>query len=459
MNNNYIFAKELNSFNSYLEALSTLNKKIVLFGNGTVTTFIKKLYNLNIIAVVDSFNYDNKNTISPNLLENFEYDYILITALGRESTIKKYLVENLNINSKKILCLEIKKTTEISDEERYIRAKKHQIEMNCEFNLLPYKIKNTNKVLNLIFFMGMGDYLFVTPLLKKIKLLFPYIIINSYVSKNTDTMNSKLVYDLLKQDPHIDNVYFYNGKVGKRWEEYDFSDAIKKIKDKTSIYPVVFKHSDKNSKHRVLEIFNSFSIHCKKNNIPKIELYIKKENYLKTKEFTDKINKLGKNVIILHLEARHCRYKYDKYNHLIDGLISLKYFVILISEKTDLNIQNTKNFFHLEITEYTIYETIAFIKSIDTKKYIIAVNSIILHISSALDIKALGLFILKDSTQTRQTFYKNIHVLTIDKKCHKFLPSSYSTLIKENQVKIIDENLVYYPPKLIIENFIQQFSK
>lgn len=455
--NNFTFAKSLNNFLTYIETLCTSELKIALYGAGTVTKLIAKLYSDSIEVIIDKNNYgyliNNINVDNLNNINKYSFDIILITPLGREVSIIEELTEIYKINHKKIRVFEILTSTNMSQEEKSLIIKNHQKNMSCNFNIAPYKIDYTTKILNLIFFMGIGDYLFVTPVLKQLKLSFPKIEINAYVSRNTDNFNSALVYDMLIQDKNIDKVIYYDGKVGFRWETYNYKNAIEQINSEdNTIYPMVFNHMEKESIHRVNEVYKTFNLSIR--NTPKPILYFQKINYKSTKNESDYINSLDKEVVFLHLEARHCSYSYKKYNELIGKLIDNNLFVIFISPKLSLNNFNKNSFLHLDITLYKIYESLAFINSINKRKYMIAINSVMLHVSSALDIPALGLYIFKDSTQTRQTFYNNIHVLTIDEECYNFLPKENVSLINENEIQIIDGYIAEYPPNIIFNKFV-----
>jgi ADP-heptose:LPS heptosyltransferase len=451
MDNNYLFAKNLNSFYSYIESLSFLNKRIALYGNGTVSKIIKGLFPDNIIVTIDK--QIENDSIMPEELHMYEYDFILITVLGRENIIKDYLINTLNILEEKIIYFKIEQSTEISYLEREIRAIKHQNNMKCKFNLLPYAIDDTIDIINLIFYMGIGDYLFVTVLLKEIKQKYPNHKIVAYTTRNTDRISSGIVYDMLLQDKNIDEVNLYNGKPGYRWEEYDFSDAINKISSNSdTIFPINFNHSNKNSRHRVEEIFKSFSMEYKAENMYKPLVFIQKKNYNKSKKITNIINNQTKKVIFLHLEARHCDYSYKYFDELIKKLIQEDYYIVFITDKTNFKY-SSKSFYHLDILKYSIYESIAFIASIKKIKYFIAINSVMMHLSSALDIPALGLYIFKDSIQTRQTYYKNLKILTVDKDCYSFLPIGYSKLINEKDTYIEAGHLIHYSADIIIQNF------
>ncbi|MEJ5169296.1 MAG: hypothetical protein WHU93_09010, partial [Arcobacteraceae bacterium] len=332
--------------------------------------------------------------------------------------------------------------------------------MDIDYAIYPYRITQTTKTLHLIFFMGIGDYIYTTPLWVEIKNKFPSIKLIAYVSKNMDLINNPLVYDLLNNNPLFSQVYYFDGRPGNSWEEYDFSDIkqyINKTNSSNLICPVIFKHTDVNSMHRVNEIFKAFSLECDLDKIPLPLLSILKNDYDKSSEIAKFINNQDKEVIFIHMETRSTSYNYKDDFELIQKLIDMNYYVVYIKKDADFDF-NKNDFYNLNINTFNLFESIAFIDSIKSKKYFIATNSLMTPISSALNIPMLSLFILKDSTQTRLVFYKNMRVVTVDKNCHDFLPNNYSLLIPMQKVEIINGNLISYKTQTIVESFLHFFK-
>lgn len=459
--NNYNFTKELNSFYTYLEAVCLSYDNVILYGAGTVSKIATSLFPKNIKFILDQDNSKKEinqiTVLQPEEILKIEYDIILITVLGRELKITEYLFNQLKVPANKIATFNINITMNISDEERYLRAKLYQKKLNCNFNLIPYKINNKTKIMNLIFFMGIGDYLYVTPLLKKIKTIHPEIKLIAYASRNSDQLNNPLVYDILKHDENIDDVYYYDGSIGERLEEYNYSDAIRQISTgDNTIYPIVFSDTNVNSKHRVLELFKSFSLELDSDIIPQPLVYIKEENQQTIRELVIPINNQNKAVVFLHLESRSASYNYNESNKLIEALIANNFFVVLIAGKQETHIFDKNSFFHLNISKYKIYDSIAFMNDIKKTKYMIAVNSVMFPIASALNIPMLALFIFKDSTQTRQTYYPNMTVLTTDENCYKFLlDNQYKCEYIDSTLVTIDNGFcINYPTQLIMKYFL-----
>jgi glycosyltransferase involved in cell wall biosynthesis len=77
---------------------------IVLYGNSSLTKFIKNMFTKN-IKIVDRIESQEKNIIQPENLQYHTYDIVIITLLGREKEIKNYLVKDLKIDDTKITTL------------------------------------------------------------------------------------------------------------------------------------------------------------------------------------------------------------------------------------------------------------------------------------------------------------------------------------------------------------------
>lgn len=463
---NYIFSKQLNSFYNYIDSLFFNKNNIVLYGFSIIAKIIASCFPDKIKLILDNnrdiqnTKFNNININKPEYLnDRFDYDLIFISVIGREKVIRNYLIDQFHVSAALIEYLLISQTSAFIEKELNLRLLKHRANMKLNFDVYPYKISNRTTKIHLIFFMGIGDFLYTTPVWEKIKKLFSNIELIAYVSKQMDIMNNPLVYDLINNNPLFSRVYSFNGKLGKTWEEYDFSDVGQYInkQDNELICPVVFKHTDINSNHRVDEILKAFSLQGDSKRTPLPLLYIAKKDYFKSLNISDFINNQNKRVIFLHLETRSTNYNYNDDEQLIKELISKNYFIIYIKKDSYFSFSKD-SFYNLNIGNFNLPESIAFIDSIKIEKYFIATNSLMFPISSSLNIPMLALFILRDSTQTRQVFYNNMRVVTIDKNCYEYLPSGYCTLVPTKDVQIFNGNLVGYSTKTIVESFLNFFK-
>ena len=103
------FSKNFNHFYSFVENLNKLEKKYMIFGAGTVGKTIASLLNFEIVGFLESHAKDNiimannYNIYTPQELKKLEYDYIIISVLGREEEIIETLEMKYYISRDKII--------------------------------------------------------------------------------------------------------------------------------------------------------------------------------------------------------------------------------------------------------------------------------------------------------------------------------------------------------------------
>jgi glycosyltransferase involved in cell wall biosynthesis len=109
--NNYYFAKILNKLYEQCENLNKNNKKILLYGYGNIGKIIYKKLKYNISGIVDkdflNMSKEKLKIKNPEKINDINYDFILISVLGREKSIKKYLKTNFNVPDEKIKTFEL----------------------------------------------------------------------------------------------------------------------------------------------------------------------------------------------------------------------------------------------------------------------------------------------------------------------------------------------------------------
>ncbi|MCT7522585.1 glycosyltransferase [Aliarcobacter cryaerophilus] len=110
-NHNLSFAHLMNSLHKWIDMLD-LTKTYLLYGYGHIGKLMYDKVGDSIKTIVD-MNYKNLSTKSlpiynPLDINNFEFDYIIISVLGREEIIIENLIENLRIDKNKILTFELK---------------------------------------------------------------------------------------------------------------------------------------------------------------------------------------------------------------------------------------------------------------------------------------------------------------------------------------------------------------
>ncbi|WP_066355835.1 glycosyltransferase [Aliarcobacter skirrowii] len=95
--------KDFVSIISNIIKFQNSDNKYVVYGNGTIGKTIQALIPDKIVGYVDIADENNH----PKNLKDMKYDKIIISVLGREEEIIKYLVEDLQINIDKIITLEL----------------------------------------------------------------------------------------------------------------------------------------------------------------------------------------------------------------------------------------------------------------------------------------------------------------------------------------------------------------
>lgn len=107
--NNSSLSRLLNNLYTQCDEYKLSQKQFVLYGYGNIGEIIANKYPDNIIAIVDR-NYKTLNHPQIQSLEQLhkqEFDYILISVLGKEKEIKQLIQSNYHIQEEKILTFNI----------------------------------------------------------------------------------------------------------------------------------------------------------------------------------------------------------------------------------------------------------------------------------------------------------------------------------------------------------------
>jgi glycosyltransferase involved in cell wall biosynthesis len=97
------FSRNYNKIYTQIIKLKESNLSFVIYGNGTVSKTIQALIPKQIVGYVDMAEKDNH----PKKLLNMKFDKIIISVLGREDSIIKYLVDELEVSKDKIVTFEL----------------------------------------------------------------------------------------------------------------------------------------------------------------------------------------------------------------------------------------------------------------------------------------------------------------------------------------------------------------
>lgn len=110
---NYHFSFLFNRFRSEMIRLNLDQKVFILYGFGHIGRMIYNEFSNNIQMIVDqssdqiSKKIQQGNVYNPKNISNIQYDYIIVSVLGREEEIVKYLSEELEVNKEKVITFEI----------------------------------------------------------------------------------------------------------------------------------------------------------------------------------------------------------------------------------------------------------------------------------------------------------------------------------------------------------------
>ena len=320
------------------------------------------------------------------------------------------------------------------------------------FNLHHAIKKYSPKGICLVFFMGMGDYLFVTPFISQLKKEFPYLKILALVSKNQDVYNSPLVADLVGLNKNIDDVRLYDGFINRgNYKSYNYKDAIKNNENDFLLVPVIYEYNSI-IKNRAESLCVNYGLKFPESSTPKIDLMDKNEkcdeivSNIICKADSRKIN----SIVILHLETRSSNYMYPFKKELCELLLNDGCMILSF---TNISYEND-NLIELDVKDLKIYESIYIISKI-FKKFVgffsmITTPSVIGAVSSGLGIVNLQLQHRRDYG-LRSIFYDNLFLLTNHK--YRNIPESRMFLVKSSEYSLNTKGYVDYYPNSIMKSW------
>lgn len=105
---NYSFSIKFNKLISFIDKIKQeKSSSFALYGFGHIGKFIVDNLEDKICVIIDKGKelkeYKNINITHPNNLSNYKYDYIIISVLGREEEIEKFLIEELEVLKEKLI--------------------------------------------------------------------------------------------------------------------------------------------------------------------------------------------------------------------------------------------------------------------------------------------------------------------------------------------------------------------
>lgn len=309
----------------------------------------------------------------------------------------------------------------------------------------------------LVFFMGLGDYLYTTPLIEAIAKKYPNMELWAYVSDKMDRNNSPLVAGLLKTNPHIKKVKTFKGiRNPFIWKNYDYSEVIKNAPKDFLVLPVYYEYK-KISLHRTASLFDTFGLPFnERKNFPRPIFYFPEEIPVKIADSIKTIKKSAKGtkgIIFLQLDSRSSSYTYPEIDELVRRLIWDNYLVLSVTKCGVVD----PHFKMLDIKKFSFNENCHLLSLLKKEfpLYIISLISVFWSASAGLDIPNLGLQHWFDP-KLHNMYYPNTLVLTESK--YSKIPSKNQIVVHENtdftrhNKKIIDfkvETILKYLSHLI----------
>ncbi len=307
-----------------------------------------------------------------------------------------------------------------------------------------------------IFFMGIGDYLYTTPLWEELKKKYPQVPFYAYVGAQFDRNNSPIVGKLLAENPHFEKVFYFKGtRHPLIWKNYDYSDALKDIPSGFLAVPVYYDYR-KQVTHRVVSLFDTFGLPLPAE-VPPPVMHFPSEPVPVVQEGLNTIRARmagRKGLVFLQLDSRSSSYLYPHVNELAQGLIKQGYGVLSVTKGGPAD---EKNYLEIDIKKFTINQTwqlLSLLKN-DFALYVIAVNSVFWAASAGLNLPNLGLQHWVDK-KVHNLWYPNIEVVT--NYFYPFLPREKQRMAPLESYTPHNRKIVDYKPDWVVNWFLQKFG-
>lgn len=313
------------------------------------------------------------------------------------------------------------------------------------------------KGIALIFFMGIGDYLYATPMIEALKKKYPHLPLHAHVGAQFDRNNSPLVGKLLEENPNIDKVSYFNGRRHPFiWKNYDYEDAFKNIPEGFLAVPVYYDYNVK-VPHRVKSLFETFGLSAPKD-IPAPKMYFPGRPAQVVEEHLKSIGEKAqgkKGIVFLQLDSRGSSYVYPHVKKLAESLIAEGYLVLSVTQGGP---EDNPDYVQIDIKKFTINQTWHLLSLLKNKfpVYVIAVNSVFWAASAGLNLPNLGLQHWKDP-KVHNLWYPNIEVVT--DYIYPLLPRAKQIAAPKESYARHNKKIIDYKPNWIVKWFKEKFGK
>lgn len=330
-----------------------------------------------------------------------------------------------------------------------------------------------------VFFMGIGDYLYATPVLEALKQKYPHLPFYGYVGAQFDRNNSPLVGKLLAENPNFEKVFYFEGlRHPLIWQNYDYSAALKDVPENFLVIPIYYRYGV-HIKHRVLSLFDTFNLpapnslplagmaketggsigsrgHWQERLAPK--MYFPQtvapvvSDYLTTAR-TRASGKKG--IVFLQLDSRGSNYTYPHMQNLANGLIKQGYFVMSVTKGGPTE---NPDYLEVDIKKLSINQTWQLLATLKQEfaLYVIAVNSVFWAASAGLQLPNLGLQHWVDK-KVHNLWYPNIEVVT--DYIYPHLPREKQIFAPAESYTPHNQKIIDYKPDWVLRWFTEKFEK
>ena len=308
-----------------------------------------------------------------------------------------------------------------------------------------------------VFFMGIGDYLYTTPVWEVLKKQFPQVPFYAYVGQDFDRNNSPLVGKLLAENPQFEKVFYFKGaRHPLIWKNYDYSQVLRDAPKDFLIIPVYYDYG-LHITHRVASLFETFNLPVPEK-IPAPKMYFPPQPAPVVADYLAQVRAKAtgkRGLVFLQLDSRGSSYTYPHMRQLVNGLTQAGYCVLSVTKGGPAD---NPAYVEIDIKKLAINQTwqlLALLKAEFTLR-VIAVNSVFWAASAGLGLPNLGLQHWIDK-KVHNLWYPNIEVVTdyiyprLPKEKQIFAPPESYT---RHNKKIID-----YKPDWIIRWFKQTFEQ
>lgn len=307
-----------------------------------------------------------------------------------------------------------------------------------------------------VFFMGIGDYLYATPVLAALKQKYPQFPFYGYVGGQFDRNNSPLVGKLLSENPHFEKVFYFNGtRHPLIWQNYDYAQVIREVPEGFLVIPVYYQYGV-HIKHRVASLFDTFGLPVPAQ-LPNPQMYFASQFPTEAVDYLQMARQgatAKKGIVFLQLDSRGSNYVYPHMKELVQGLIDKGYYVMSVTKGGPVD---HPGYLEINIKKLSINQTWQLLHTLKQEfaLYVIAVNSVFWAASAGLQLPNLGLQHWVDK-KVHNLWYPNIEVVT--PLIYPHLPKEKQILAPADSFTPHNRKIIDYKPTWVIRWFLEKFG-